>query len=114
MKKFGSSEEVAAARLPPWQHDAVADAVCTMEEIFGMGFDPARGFVVLVEKEDEPADAEVLLGYPLGSKIEATWRRHGCLVGLVLWGNSGDGITFLCPERPGYAEEVQELLRREL
>jgi hypothetical protein len=52
--------------------------------------------------------------YPLGSKIETTWRRHGCLVELVLWGNYGDGVTWVCPERPGYAEELQELLRREL
>lgn len=114
MKKFGSSEEVIAARLPPWQHKAVAEAVRTMEDIFGTGFDPARGFVVLVEQGDVPEDAEVLLGYPLGSKIEATWRQYGCLVGVVLWGNSGDGVTFLCPERPGYAEEVQGILRREL
>lgn len=115
MRKFVSSEEVAAARLQPWQHDAVAEAVHIMERIFGKGFDPEKnGYVVLVEQGDVPADAERLLGYPLGSKIEITWRRHGCLMALVLWGNSGDGVSFLCPERPGYAEDVQEILRREL
>ena len=114
MRKFISSEEVYAAQLPDWQHLAVAEAVRTMEEIFGKGFDPTRGYVVLVEQGDVSEDADSLLGYPLSSKIETTWRRHGCLVALVLWGNSGDGVTWICPERPDYAEEVQALLRREL
>ena len=114
MRKFGSSEEVYAAHLPDWQHLAVAEAVRTMEGIYGKGFDLARGYVVLVEEKDVPAGANWLLGYPLDSKIKITWRRHGCLVALVLWGNSGDGVSFVCPERPGYAKEVQELLRRQL
>lgn len=114
MKKFASSAEVAAARLPPWQGDAVAEAVGTLEGIFGVGYPEERGFVALVEKGDTLADVAALLGYPLGDKLETAWRRHGCILGLVLWGNAGDGISFVCPERPGYAEEVQELLRREL
>jgi hypothetical protein len=114
VKKFCSTEEVQAARLPPWQHEAVAEAVNTMEKLFGHDYDPAKGFVVLVEEGDTPEDAVPVVGYPLGSKLETTRRRHGCLVGLTLWGNSGDGVTWICPERPGYAARVQELLRREL
>jgi hypothetical protein len=111
---FRSTEEVREARLPPWQVMAVAEAVRTLERIFGQGFDTRHGFVVLVEEEDKPEDAVPLVGTPLGNKLETTWRRHGCLVGLTLWGNSGDGVTWVCPERPGYAPLVQALLRQEL
>lgn len=114
MRKFSSLEEVAAAGLPSWQHKALYEAVHGMEAIFGKRFDHAKGFVVLIEETDTLEDAVPLVGYPLGDKLEIVWRRHGCLVGLTLWGNSGDGVTWICPERPGYAPKVQELFRREL
>jgi hypothetical protein len=115
MRRFSSTEEVQAAKLPPWQHEAVSEAVEVMEDIFGSGFDLERGFVVLVEEGDTPETVEPESGLSLQHKgLECTWRRHGCLVGLVLWGNSGDGVSVVCPERPGYADEVQEVLRQEL
>lgn len=111
MRKFASSREVYAAQLPDWQHKAVAEAMHTMEGIFGKDFDPARGYVAMVEEKDALDDADRLLGYPLGSKIENSWRRHGCFVALVIWGNSGDGVSIICPEKPGYAEDIQTVLR---
>jgi hypothetical protein len=96
-------------------HTAIAEAVQALEEAFGPGFGHERGFVVLVEAMDTPESEMPLLGMPLHAlRLEMTWRRHGCLVGLVLWGNAGDGVTFVCPELPGHAEEVQQWLRREL
>lgn len=114
MRRFASSAEVYAAQLPDWQHLAVAEAVRIMEGIFGEGFDSARGCVVLIEKDDVPEDAEAILGCHLGSKMETTCRRHDCLVGLTILGNSGDGITWVCPELENYAPAVQMLLRAEL
>ena len=114
MKIFRSSEEVQQADLPQWQHEAVAEAVRTMEKIFGKGFDVKHGFVVLVEAEDTPDDSVAILGYHMQKKLETTWRRHGCLINLTLWGNSGDGVTWICPEIGDYAPLVQDILRGEL
>lgn len=113
MRKFWNKEQVAAAGLPAWQAAAVAKEVGRLEEALGAGFSPDRGCVLLVEPGDGLEDAIPLVAHPVG-KVEATERRHGCLVGLTLWGNSGDGVTWVCPERPGHAEAVQEVLRREL
>lgn len=114
MRRFCSSEEVETARLSPWQHKAVAGAVGILEAIFGQGYDPQHSFVVLIEENDTPDDAVPLVGYSMGAKLESAWRLEGCLVGLTLWGNTGDGVTWVCPERPGYAPQIQDLLRREL
>lgn len=115
MRVFRSTEEVRAARLPSWQQEAVEEAVGTLERIFGPGFDPARGCVILVEPGDTPETVEPVTGLSiLGKRLETAWRRHGCLVGLTLRGNAGDGETWICPEQEGYAPRLQELLRREL
>lgn len=115
MRRFRSTEEVYAAQLPDWQHLAVAEAVRGMEATFGTGFSEKRGFVVLVEPGDTLESVEPETGLSLQHKgLETAWRRHGCLVGLTLWGNSGDGVTWVCPERPGHAPQVQEHLRGEL
>jgi len=114
MRIFRSTDEVKAACLPRWQAAAVAEAVSTMEGIFGQGFDSGHGYVVLFEPADTPEDTVPLLGCHMGAKLESTRRRHGCLIGLTLWGNSGDGVTWICPETPGYAPKVQEVLRNEL
>ena len=114
MRIFRSREEVLAANLPQWKHKAVSEAVGTIEGIFGKGYDSKHGFVVLVEESDTPEDSVPILGYHMGYKLETTWRLHGCLLSVTLWGNSGDGVTWICPERPGYAPAVQELLRRKL
>jgi hypothetical protein len=114
VKIFRSREEVVAACLPPWQHKAVFEAVGTIEGIFGKAYDPKRGFVVLVEVNDTPEDSVAILGYHMGNKLETTWRQHDCLLSVTLWGNSGDAVTWVCPERPDYAPAVQELLLREM
>lgn len=114
MRKFWNREQVATAGLPTWQAAAVAREVRRLEEALGAGFSPDRGCVVLVEAGDGPGDSVPLVGCTVGGKLEASVRRHGCLVGLTLWGNSGDGVTWVCPERPGHAEAVQEVLRRQL
>lgn len=115
MRTFRSTADVYAAQLPDWQHLAVAEAVRNMEEAFGKGFDPDRGCVVLVEEGDTLESVEQEPGLSLREKgLEGTCRRHGCLVAVQLWGNSGDGVTWVCPERPGYADQVQEHLREAL
>jgi len=114
MRVFHTMESVSIACLDSSRFLAVSEAVGTMEKIFGVGFDTRHGFVVLFEQMDVPEDTIPLIGCGLGSKLETTWRRHGCLIGLTLWGNSGDGVTWICPEIPGYAPQIQEVLRGEL
>lgn len=114
MRIFRSSEEVQQAQLPPLQHNAVAEAVRIMERIFGKGFDQKHGFVVLVEAEDTPDDAKSILGYPMADKLETPFRCQNALIALTLWGNSGDGITWICLEVKDYAPLVQDLLRQQM
>ena len=114
MKIFYSTKEVEQQHLPLWQHKAVAEAVSTMERIFGKDFDPQHGFVVLVEAEDTPDDSLPILGYHIGDKLETPFRCQNCLIALTLWGNSGDGVTWICPEVPGYAPQMQDLLRQHM
>lgn len=115
MRKFCSLEEVAAADLPPWQETAVTEAVRTLESIFGKGFSPERGFVVLVEEHDTETTTVPGVGAPFAQAgLETAWERDGCLIGLTLWGNSGDGVTWVCPIRDGYAPAVRQRLLAEM
>lgn len=115
MRRFSSLEEVAAACLPPWQNTAVTQAVRTLESIFGKGFSPERGFVVLVEEGDTEESAVQVVGVPFAQvTLETTWEQDGCLLSMTLWGNSGDGVTWVCPDLKGYAPAVQERLQAEM
>jgi hypothetical protein len=111
MRKFGSLEEVAAACLPPWQNSAVTRAVRTLESIFGTGFSPERGFVVLVEDGDTEESAVQVVGVTFAQvSLETTWQQDGCLLNMTLWGNSGDGVTWVCPDRKEYAPAIRQRL----
>ena len=50
----------------------------------------------------------------LGTSLEGAFLDGNCLIGVVLWGNSGEGVSIVCPDQEGYAEEVSDLLRKEL
>lgn len=115
MRKFRNLEEVAAAGLPPWQETTVAGAVKTLEAIFGKGFSPERGFVVLIEKDDTEESTVPGVGVPFARiGLEGAWKRDDCLICLTLWGNSGDGVTWVCPVRDGYAPAVRQRLLAEM
>jgi len=76
-----------------------------------LGPDPNdRGFVLFVEENDTLDDVNHVCHRNLETSIEATFQDGNCLIGVVLWGNSGAGVTIVCLNVDGYAEEVAAVL----
>ncbi|MCW8893023.1 MAG: hypothetical protein OQL18_06865, partial [Deltaproteobacteria bacterium] len=73
-----------------------------------------RGFVVFVEENDTLNDINNACCRDLEISLEGAFLDGNCLIGVVLWGNSGEGVTIVCPDQEGYAEEIAEALRRHL
>lgn len=116
MQIYTSSQEAANALLPPAIKAAVLEAVRSLEELFGKGFDKnERGYVVLIETDDTEETVKDHLGRLfLRMPIEGVFLRHGCLLAVTLWGNSGEGITWVCPDQEGHAPAIRRKLRGEL
>ena len=75
---------------------------------------PDRGFVVFVEENDTLKDLNLACHRDISTSLEGAFLDGNCLIGVVLWGNSGDGETIVCPDQKGYAEEIAEVLRKHL
>lgn len=73
-----------------------------------------RGFVVFVEKGDGLDELHALLCRDLNQRLEGVFHAGDCLVGVVLWGNSGDGVSIVCPDVEHYAVEIVEVLKNHL
>jgi hypothetical protein len=116
MQIFKTSREVETSRLPPTTKAAVMEAVKALEEIFGQGFNCHEcGYVVLVEQDDTPATVMDLYGRFLCQiPIEGVFTQHGCLFAVTINGNSGEGITWVCPDIDDYAPEIRSKLKGEL
>lgn len=116
MQIFKSSNEVESSRLPPSTKAAVLEPVKTLEEIFGHGFNSEEcGYVVLIEQDDTPTTVMDLHGrFLLEMPIEGVFTRHGFLFAVTISGNSGEGLTWVCPDIDGYAPEVRKALKDEL
>lgn len=116
MRVYTSSKEAVNSALPPATKAAVLEAIRTLEEVFSEGFDSTeRGYVVLVEKDDMAETVKDHLGrFLLRMLIEGVFVRHGCLLTVTLWGNGGEGITWICPDEDGCAPAVRKKLRDEL
>jgi hypothetical protein len=77
--------------------------------------DPSdRGFVLFVEENDTLTEINHACCRDISTSLEGAFLDGNCLIGVVLWGNSGDGVTIVCPDQEGYAEEIAEVLRRHL
>ncbi len=98
------------AGLPPPRRAPVLSAIHTLHEIRNPS---TEGFVALIEAEDTPESIEPLLVRSIAS-VESVFRDGSCLVGVLLWGNDGDGVTVVCPETAGHATEVANILRQHL
>ena len=48
------------------------------------------------------------------AQLEGVFPEGNCLVGVVLLGNSGAGITLVCPLLPNHAPQVATLMREHL
>lgn len=116
MQIFKSSKEVESFTLPPETKAAVLEAVRTLEEIFGQGFDSSEcGYVVLIEQDDTPTTVMDHHGrFLFQMPIEGVFIRHGCLLAVTIKGNSGEGITWVCPDLEDYAPEVRRKFKAEL
>ena len=116
MQIFRSSRQVEASPLLPTIKPAVLSAIRTLEEIFGNGFDNEEyGYVVLIEKNDTPKTVKDHQGHMLFEQpLEGVFIQDGCLQTVTLWGNSGAGVTWICPDQPEYAPEISMLLKAEL
>jgi len=97
--------------LPPPHRRPGQDALQTLHSIIGPDLTD-RGFVLYVEKHDTLTDVNRACHRNLDTSLEGTYRDGNCLIGVVLWGNSGDGVTIVCPDEEGYAEEVSSVLRQ--
>ena len=73
-----------------------------------------RGFVLFVEENDTLKSVNNACHRDISTALEGAFIDGKCLIGVVLWGNSGAGVTIVCPDRKGYAEEIADVLRQHL
>jgi hypothetical protein len=111
MQKLTSPSQLV--NLSPPYRPPTLNALKSLPPIAGP--DPTdRGFVVFVEEDDTVNDVNRICARNLETSLEGAFLEGNCLIGVVLWGNSGEGVTIVCPNVAGYAEEVGEVLREHL
>ena len=114
MLKLVSAKDPRLFRIPPEHRPAVERAIESLASIFGREPDPSDdGFVGYVERGDTRETVRRETGRNL-SNLEGVFRDGPCLVGVLLWGNAGAGVTLVCPDEDGYAPEVISTLRENL
>ena len=99
--------------LPPPHRSAVTNALQSLRSILGPDFTD-RGFVLYVEENDILKNINHACHRDIETSLEGAFLDGNCLIGVVLWGNSGYGVTIVCPNEEGYAEEVVNALRKHL
>ena len=115
MLKFTSTTDPRLARLPPNHRNVLEHAITTLCSLYPPEPEPdSQGFVAFIEQQDEPEILLSAIGRDLEQSIECAFRDGSCLAGVTLWGNSGAGITIICPEEEGYAPEIARILRDHL
>ena len=114
MHIFTSTTDPCIASLPPPYQASVLSAIRTLLEISnGKSTPKDQGFVAFIEAKDTPESLTSVLVRPLVS-IESAFRDGSCLIGVILWGNSGAGVTIVCPDEDGYAPEITSILKQHL
>lgn len=115
MLKFTIATDPRLARFPPEHRQPLERAITTLCSIYPPDPDPDRqGFVAFIEPMDRPRDLPREIGCTLERGLECAYRDEACLIGVVLWGNSGEGVTIVCPEHDSYAPEIARILREHL
>lgn len=115
MHVFTNITDPRLARSPPEYRLVLERAITTLCSFYPPKPDSDRqGFVAFIETEDRPKDLTSKIGCSLGRGLECIFCDGSCLVGVVLWGNSGEGVTIVCPEQDGYAPEIAQILRNHL
>jgi hypothetical protein len=112
--KLVSAKDPRLRSIPPEHRPAVERAIESLAAVFGREPDPGRdGFVGYVGSQDTRETVRREAGRDL-SRLEGAFRDGPCLVGVLLWGNAGAGVTLVCPERNGHAPEVASTMREHL
>lgn len=115
MIKIHLIHDTQLANIPPPYHSAVTHAVQNLCSIYGPDPHPEdQGFVVFVEPEDEPLHISNVINRNISKTLEGVFRDGICLVGVVIYGNSGSGVTIVCPEVEGYASTIANIFRNHL
>lgn len=111
---FSTANDPCLSNLPPPASIVVIHHLHTLQAICGHDPDPEKdGYVGFVERHDTPESVQAVIGRHL-QRLEGTFLQDGCLVGVVLWGNSGAGLTIICPDLEGHAPEVATFMRNHL
>ena len=113
MQKFTSLSDSQLSSMPPPYRQSVTNAHQNLCTILGPDH-PDRGFVVFVEENDTLKDINIACCRDLDIALEGAFLDGNCLIGVVLWGNSGEGVTIVCPNVDGYADKVANILRKHL
>mgnify|MGYP001449180979 CR=1 FL=1 len=112
MRKFTRLNDPLLASLPPPFKGVVRRALQTLCSIFGPELDPeVQGFVVFIEPVDDLLKINAAIARNMDTALEGVFRDGYCLIGVVLWGNSGEGVTIVCPDQPGYAVGAAQIMR---
>jgi len=114
MIQLTRNNDPALEHIPARYHPVVQQALNDICEIFRTPPDSTtQGSVVFIEPYDKPADIIPVSAKPLSS-LDGVYRHGKCLIGIILWGNSAEGVTIICPEEDNYAPEIVKSLRAHL
>jgi hypothetical protein len=111
---FTDTTDPRISNIPPPYQPPVLSAIRTLLESSNHKSSPNdQGFVAFIEAEDTPESLTPAFVRPLLSN-ECAFRKGSCLIGVILWGNSGAGVTIVCPAEDGYAPEVASILKQHI
>ncbi len=114
MLTFTSITDPQLARLPPPVRSIIINHLHTLRSFSHGEPDPEEdGFVGFVEPQDNPEIVESAVGRSL-TQLEGVFQEGDFLIGVVLWGNAGAGVTLVCPQIGTHAVLIAEQLRQHL
>ncbi len=115
MIKIDSIHDPQIASIPPPHHGAVMSAVKNLCSILGPDPHPEdQGLVVFIESEDLPEIVNSANSKDISTCLEGVFCDGNCRVGVVLYGNSGSGVTIVSPDVENYASTITHILRKHL
>ena len=114
---FTHCNDPGLERIPPEYRPATVQAIKTLRSIptTDTPFNAeVQGCVVFVETDDRPDGLYPAIKRDLDCSLEGVTRESCCLVGVIIWGNSGDGVAIVCPNKKDYAPEIVQILKNHL
>ncbi len=75
---------------------------------------PSDSFLIFIEPQDQLTDLNTQIHRNIDQALEGAFRINDCLIGVVIFGNGGDGVSVVCPDTLGYADEIRQILIKHL